>query len=62
MNSVTKFPYGPRIRILQLAGAVMVVSMFYKYLLLHYGTKIFEGMRGARTEVTCYCWACALAL
>ena len=57
----TKFPYGPRIRTSQL-GAAMVVSMFHQYLLLCYAVKMYESRRSAMINVTCYCWACALAV
>jgi len=46
----------------QLAGAAMIVFMFYQSLLLHCAAKIYEGTHTARTEVTCYYWACALTL
>ena len=46
----------------QLAGAAMIVSMFYQYLLLHYAAKMYEDTRTARTEVPCYYWARALTL
>ena len=62
INSVKKFPYGPRIRTSQLAGAAMIVSMFHRQLLLHCAAKMYEGRCSAITNVTCYYCACALAL
>ena len=46
----------------QLAGGAMSVSMFRQWLLVHYAAKMYECRRSAITNVTCYYWACALAL
>jgi hypothetical protein len=40
----------------------MIVSMFHQPLLLHYAVKMHEGWCSEITNVTCYYWACALAL
>jgi hypothetical protein len=46
----------------QLAAVVMRVTMFHQRLLLHYALKVYEGRHSAIINVTCYYWACALAL
>jgi hypothetical protein len=38
------------------------LSMFHQWLLLHYAVKMYEGRHSVITNVTCYCWAWALAL
>jgi hypothetical protein len=40
----------------------MIVSMFYQQLLLHYAAKMHDGSWSEITSITCYYWACALAL